>query len=583
MTRYIRGGGVAAILLLWCDVSLAEVGNDNPTGVTGEYNGSVTTAGSYDPYTGNAKRFIDDLVATGAVGAYPLKWTRVLNSRGHAGPFGHGGGWSHSYAWGLWVRDMNQPYHYYPNQYEGPAGGITYPDGREVALESYNPHIYTPIASSAEPMDRLVYVENSNGEYDLLLRDGGRVEFRHAAGTTGEYAFLYATTIVDPFGLKTTLERDEQGRLWQIKEPAGRFLQINYQRLYGMTSDSYIDVVSSVDAYADANTKVETVAYSYDSEDVVSDGFKVRYWYLTHVSYDDATQAEYTYYPAGQATQQYRVMLPGRVETCRDFRFAGPMKNIKYEYLPRDQAHPDAAWGQILAERTVATGQSVSQIVSQIEYPIDPPNGWPQGWRIEHRPDGATRRFDYSGAELASYTDFTYPGEPVHTSTIQYAATPDDQNEYKIITDARGNATRITRDDITGAVLSIMHPGDGSTINYTYTDPNNACYLSSKTDERAAYPGDPQHTVFYDRDAKNRIWRVRYPDGAVEQFIYDQGAANGFNQVTDHLMTSGGTEHFRYDGRGRKILYWPPPTESDPNPGPNPGQHHTQYSITRAG
>lgn len=29
-------------------------GNDNPTGVTGEYNGSITTAGSYDPYTGNA-------------------------------------------------------------------------------------------------------------------------------------------------------------------------------------------------------------------------------------------------------------------------------------------------------------------------------------------------------------------------------------------------------------------------------------------------------------------------------------------------------------------------------------------------
>lgn len=29
---------------------LAEgAGNDNPTGVTGDYNGSITTAGSYDP------------------------------------------------------------------------------------------------------------------------------------------------------------------------------------------------------------------------------------------------------------------------------------------------------------------------------------------------------------------------------------------------------------------------------------------------------------------------------------------------------------------------------------------------------
>ena len=580
MKQYLRPLSIALLaLFLAVQSSYAEVGNDNPTGVTGEHNGSVTTAGSYDPYTGNAKRFIDDLSVTGAVGTYPLKWTRVLNSRGHGGPFGHGGGWSHSYAWGLWVRDMNQPYHYYPNPYEGPAGGITYPDGREVALESYDPHIYTPIASSAEPMDRLVYVEGSNGEYDLLLRDGGRVEFRHAAGTTGEYAFLYATTIVDPYGLKTTLERDSQGGL-RITEPGGRFLQINYERKYGMTSDSYIDVISSVDVYADANTKVETVVYSYEPETVVSDGFYVKYWYLRHVFYDDATQAEYTYYPAGQATQEYRVKLPGCVESCRDVRFAGPMKNIRYEYLKRDQNYPEAAWGQITAEENLTTGQKISEI----EYPVyNPYQAWDPGWRIEHRPDGATRRFDYSGAELASYTDFTYPGEPAHTSSIQYAVTPDGQNYYKTLTDARGKATRITKDGVTGAVLSIMHPGDGSTINHTYSDPNNAYYLTSKTDERATTPGDPQHTIFYDRDAKNRIWQVRYPDGAIERFIYDQGAPNGFNQVTDHLMTSGGTEHFRYDSRGRKTLYWPPPTESDPNSGPNPGQHHTQYFYYESG
>ena len=45
----------------------------NPTGPSGEYNGSITTGGSYDPYTGNAKRFVDDLTVTGSIGAYPLK------------------------------------------------------------------------------------------------------------------------------------------------------------------------------------------------------------------------------------------------------------------------------------------------------------------------------------------------------------------------------------------------------------------------------------------------------------------------------------------------------------------------------
>jgi hypothetical protein len=73
--------------------SKGQVGNDNPTGVTGDYNGSIATAGSYDPYTGNAKRFITDIAVTGSVGAYPLKWTRVLNTRQGPGinSFGQGG------------------------------------------------------------------------------------------------------------------------------------------------------------------------------------------------------------------------------------------------------------------------------------------------------------------------------------------------------------------------------------------------------------------------------------------------------------------------------------------------------------
>jgi hypothetical protein len=542
MMRYIRGGSLAgAIWLLWWSLSYGEVGNDNPTGVTGEHNGSVTTAGSYDPYTGNAKRFIDDLTVTGAVGTYPLKWTRVLNSRGRAGSFGGGGGWSHSYHWGLWVRDMHQPYHYYPNQYEGPAGRITYPDGREVAWESYDPHIYTPIASTAEPMDRLVYVEGSNGEYDLLLRDGGRVEFRHAEGATDEFAFLYPKTIVDPFGLKTTLKHDDQGRLWQIIEPAGRFLQINYLTPNGM-------MVSSVDAYSDANTKVETVAYSYESKTVTSDGFKVTQTYLTRASYDDGTQAEYTYYPAEQADADYRAMLPGRVESCKDVRFAGPMKNIKYAYLKRDQTHPEAAFGQVTAEENATTGQKVSEI----EYPVyNSYQTYDPGWRIEHRPrkdqpGHATRRFDYSGGEFSSYTDFTYPGEPAHTSTIQYVPAPDALTYEKILTDARGKATRITKDSTTGAVLSIKHPpnaqGQTSSILYRYSNDEFPYYVVSKSDERAAYAGDPQHTIVYDRlpatDAvnPNRIWRVYYPDDGIEQFTYNQFGASSHPSAYQWLL-----------------------------------------------
>jgi len=35
--------------------AFAQAGSNNPGGVTAEYHGSITTAGYYDPYTGNAK------------------------------------------------------------------------------------------------------------------------------------------------------------------------------------------------------------------------------------------------------------------------------------------------------------------------------------------------------------------------------------------------------------------------------------------------------------------------------------------------------------------------------------------------
>jgi hypothetical protein len=71
----------------------AQVGNNNPTGVSGIFNGQVHTGGSYDPYTGNAHRVITDMAVAGAVGEYPLALTRTSNSRGAQGTaFGTPGG-----------------------------------------------------------------------------------------------------------------------------------------------------------------------------------------------------------------------------------------------------------------------------------------------------------------------------------------------------------------------------------------------------------------------------------------------------------------------------------------------------------
>ena len=78
----------------------AQVGNNNPTGVSGIFNGQVTTGCSYDPYTGNAHRTITDIVVAGAVGEYPLALTRTSNSRNAWGSaFGLPGAWRHNYQW----------------------------------------------------------------------------------------------------------------------------------------------------------------------------------------------------------------------------------------------------------------------------------------------------------------------------------------------------------------------------------------------------------------------------------------------------------------------------------------------------
>jgi RHS repeat-associated protein len=522
----------AALLLSFALARLAlGIGENNPTGVTGEYNGSISTAGSYDPFSGNGKRFICDITVTGSVGAYPLNWTRILNTRAGGSAFGTAF-WSHSYRWGLWLKELDGTYT--QNQYEGPMGELSYPDGREITLMSPDTNVWVPALPVGEPMDRLVYVEG--GDYDLVMRDGGWVRFQH--GTTNSSGVTHYTpvTIVDPYGQTTTLHYDSQSRLDRVTEPAGRYLQISYQSLPTSSSpNAYLDAVSSVQAFDGRGNLVETVSYHY-SPQYASGMVDVIFQDLTQVDYDDGNHAFYSYYPAGDSTNSAWSMTAGPVQSCDDVRFAGPMKRIQYEYMVRSQAHPEIAWGQVKAEKNLTTGQTVSEM----EYPSYQWGQWDPGWRNEHRPDGALRSFQYSGGELSSYTDFLN-----HTSTIAYTSGPG-ADYYKVFTDARGNTTTVGKEGIAGQVMFVKH-GSAQPFTYTYTDAANPYYVASTTDELG-------HTTYYDRDGANRITQTRYPDGSSEQFT----SYNGFGQVLTHLMTSGGTETFTYNGRGLKTNYTDP-------------------------
>ena len=141
-------------LLPWIAQGLrAGLGNDNPNGPAGDYNGSITTAGYMDPFTGSAKRVIDDITVPGSLGAYPLKWTRYLNTRGTVGGsfLGQGGGWTHSYSWGLGIWPQLPP------RYEpGPEGRIGYPDGRSVDLYNAGGGYYRPMRRALDQVQEYV-------------------------------------------------------------------------------------------------------------------------------------------------------------------------------------------------------------------------------------------------------------------------------------------------------------------------------------------------------------------------------------------------------------------------------------------
>ncbi len=123
-------------LFVAAPVAVFGQGGNNPTGTFGEFNGNSTTGCSYDPFTGNATRTIVDLAVTGAVGAYPLAWTRTMNSRDTGGGhLGGGGSWRESYRW---AESLGT---YLPAQAIPASYTITYPDGRQIIF-SGNGGIY---------------------------------------------------------------------------------------------------------------------------------------------------------------------------------------------------------------------------------------------------------------------------------------------------------------------------------------------------------------------------------------------------------------------------------------------------------
>ncbi|HZE56512.1 MAG TPA: RHS repeat domain-containing protein, partial [Chthoniobacterales bacterium] len=539
----------------------AQAGNDNPGGVTNDYNGSSTVAGRYDPYTGNASRAIDDIVVTGGIGAYPHKLTRTLSTRGGRGgnQFGEGGGWTHNYSSGLTIFPSNEndgEDGWYSGQ---PAGQITYPGGAHFDL----PYSDGPPWRISGANGRLgcddILADLGSGYYELRQCDGGKVLFEPAPTPTSYQAYA----IIDPFGQTTTLAYDANGRLWKVTEPGGRYLEFFYQTFsyWTQTNPPMLaseDVILMVQANDGRGNVMETVTYEYESVWISSGGLSAKMYNLKTVRYDDLSQASYTYAPAntnwtGNSVSHETAWI---VQTCDDPRYAGPMKQIQYEYVQRSEASPDfVGRGQLKAEKNL-----YGQIVSRTTFPTSI-NDPARLQRTETRGDGRTRSFNYPITASPTEFSFTWTDFQNHTSGYMGAS----------IIDPRGNATTYEREPVLGAVRKVIrpptYPGENATVEFAYTDPSNPYFHSGEKDEN-------DHWTYYDRDDHNRVWQIRYPDGSTEEFTY-----NNFGQVVTHKLRSGGTETFTYDTRGLKQTSYPPATESDPDP----WNHPTRYYYYQSG
>jgi hypothetical protein len=258
--------------------AFAQLGSDNPTGITGRFNGNSYTGCSYDPYTANATRTVVDLSVSGAV--TPLTWARTMNSRG-GGRFFGSTSWLHSYDW---VATTEDTAHALPDSYI-----VRFPDGRVInfAPSTKGDTAYNGPAGIGERFQQV----QGDGECYLILTDGSKVQFHQNVTVLGDGSrtvVLKPIAVIDPAGLTTAFTLDASKRIIKITEPAGRWLNVTYDIVSGQ--------ITKVDAGYGASTITQSVAYTYGTR-----AYGNSYTVLDSVVYTTDTNspsASYTYQPS---------------------------------------------------------------------------------------------------------------------------------------------------------------------------------------------------------------------------------------------------------------------------------------------
>lgn len=503
----------------------AQVGNDNPTGVCGQFNGNVTTGCSYDPYTANATRSITDITVAGGTGAYPLAFTRTMTSRYIAGlptEFGPAGSWRHSYQWSINTEttDTGRPGRYVVN----------YPDGRQITFSNTgtgDPDFRGP-SGVRDRFEHLTAADQVNCK--LVLPDGGKIWFRatltHPNGRNRWTFRLHA--IIDPYG-QTTLITYPNNEYTQINDSSNtRCLRIYYRTITNVSEGHVGDVV--IDHVSASDNR--TVSYGYSAY-VSPNG--TRYTSLHQVRYFGSPwwDAFYTYQNSNAPDANDRPLI----KTCIDPMFDGPMWMIAYSFAGTN------VYGKLQSEKYF-DGTNIGSAVSTLSVDNQAHT------RAETRGDTGhpTRTFTYSANsyKLRQVSDFySINAFQTYDPSTGYLATATDRKGNTTTYECKWKGGSISK--ITSATpVNVIPPNTPTVIDYRYAGDSGCNDANNNDADNPYYVCKIINGPTYTRFPNKQVQRIDYPatqaGNSYETFTY-----NDFGQVKSHRMRNGYIERWVYD------------------------------------
>ncbi len=186
-------------------------------------------------YTGNDLRTNTELRVYGGVGEHQLAWTRYVNSRAtNGGQYFGTIGMRHGYQWEMADAGLNS---------SGQAQlTVNYPDGNICTFA----HTTTTEWHSTASITDILYQQGT--QFTLQRQNGWQYYFSKLTDGSGN-VYYQCTGFADSQQNNYTFTYDTANRLVKVTEPAGRWLQINYQGL-PVTSVDFVTLatVTSVPA-----------------------------------------------------------------------------------------------------------------------------------------------------------------------------------------------------------------------------------------------------------------------------------------------------------------------------------------------